>query len=166
MPIYEFYCPPCHTVFSFYSSTIDTVARPACPKCKRAGLERKPSSFATLRHTGESEGDDPLDRLGDDKLEQVMESMAGDLAGLEEGAEDPRALAHLFRKVGEAAGLEPGPRLQEMLARLEAGEDPDSLEDELGDDAEDDSLDDLFRTRKALAARRRKPAVDDTLYFL
>jgi putative FmdB family regulatory protein len=36
MPIYEFYCPDCHTVFSFFSSRIDTAVRPACPQCGKA----------------------------------------------------------------------------------------------------------------------------------
>jgi putative FmdB family regulatory protein len=166
MPIYEFYCPGCHTVFSFFSKAVDTEARPDCPKCKRPGLERKPSTFATLRHGGD-EAEDPLERLGEENLDRVLESMAGDLTGIEEGNEDPRALAGMFRRIGEAAGLEPGPRLAEMLARLEAGEDPDSLEEELGGDFdEEDAMSELFLARKALAQRRKKPRVDDTLYFL
>jgi len=166
MPIYEFYCSDCHTVFSFFSAAIDTETRPGCPKCKRPGLERKPSTFATLRHDGD-DSDDPLERLSEDKLDQVLGTMAGDLAGLDEGDEDPRALAGVFRRLGEAAGLEPGPRLEEMLARLEAGEDPEGLEDELGGDLDEDgdAMSELFRGRRALA-RRRRPRVDDTLYFL
>ena len=90
--------------------------------------------------------------------------------GIDEGVfydEDPQTLARLFRRLGEASGMEPGPKLQEILGRLEAGEDPDDLEAALGDDAdEDESLEDLFRVKRALAERHRRPQVDDTLYFL
>ena len=52
MPIYEFYCPDCHTVFSFFSSAVDTAASPACPRCSRPGLGRRPSRLdgAQLRY--------------------------------------------------------------------------------------------------------------------
>ncbi|XCN71926.1 MAG: FmdB family zinc ribbon protein [Candidatus Electrothrix aestuarii] len=33
MPIYEFYCQDCNTIFNFFSSRINTEKRPDCPKC-------------------------------------------------------------------------------------------------------------------------------------
>ncbi|MFM8396259.1 MAG: FmdB family zinc ribbon protein, partial [Pirellula sp.] len=33
MPIYEFYCPPCHTVYSFLSRRMQVPDKAACPKC-------------------------------------------------------------------------------------------------------------------------------------
>jgi len=63
--------------------------------------------------------------------------------------------------------------MDEMLRRLEAGEDPESLEDDLGDafdegDAEEgaDPLADLFRRKRASRRRRKRPKVDEELYFL
>jgi putative FmdB family regulatory protein len=172
MPIYEFYCPDCHTVFSFFSSAIDTTASPSCPKCGRAALGRKPSRFAALRggqkDTDESADEGPFGDLDDERMERAMEAMAGEMGGMEgDGPEDPRALARMLRKFGDATGLAAGPRMEEMLRRLEAGEDPDALEEEMGGEGEgeDGDLSDFFQVRKAAKAARR-PRVDDTLYFL
>ncbi len=96
-----------------------------------------------------------------------MQAMARELevAGDEE---DPRVVARLLRRFGEASGMEMGPRMEDLLARLESGADPDALEAELGDGLEgDEALEDLFRARKVLAGEiRRRPRVDRELYFL
>ena len=57
MPIYEFYCPDCHTIFNFLSKSINTTKRPHCPKCKGRKLRREVSSFAL---TGRAEEGDEL----------------------------------------------------------------------------------------------------------
>jgi len=174
MPIYEFYCPDCHTVFSFFSSTVDTQASPACPRCARPALGRRPSRFAALSALGksdESEEPSPFGDLDDSRLERAMDSLAGEMEGLSDSeAENPQHLARFFRKFGEASGLEPGPRMEEMLHRLERGEDPDALEEEYGGDpdaSDEEMLSEFFQLKKQAQGRRsRKPAVDDTLYFL
>ena len=48
MPIYEFYCPDCHTIFNFFSARIETEKRPDCPRCGRSKLERRMSVFSHL----------------------------------------------------------------------------------------------------------------------
>lgn len=174
MPIYEFYCPDCHTVFSFFSAAVDTAASPACPRCARPALGRRPSRFAALSSLGKSdEGDEPspFDNLDEARLERAMDSLAGEMEGMGDSeSEDPRHLARFFRKFGEASGLEPGPRMEEMLRRLERGEDPDALEEEYGGDPEtsdEDMFSEFFQAKKEAQARRSKrPAVDETLYFL
>ncbi len=164
MPIYEFYCSDCHTLFNFFSPQVDTRARPACPRCRKAELERRPARFATLRHSTDSD-DDPFSALDDADLDRLMGSMMSDMEGLGD-SEDPRQLAGIFRRFGEAAGMEPGPRMEEFLSRLEAGEDPDELEGEL-DASDDESLEELFRFKQQLAGRSSaRPRVDETLYFL
>jgi len=170
MPIYEFYCPDCHTLFSFFSPSVDTAARPPCPRCGRPELGRRPSTFATLRKAaaaGGEEEDSPLPGLDEERFEGAMESVLGEV---DEGAEDdPRQMARLMRRFTEAAGMAPGPRMEEMLRRLETGEDPEALEDELGDDLgdEDEALGEFFQAKKAVRGRRAgKPRVDKELYFL
>ncbi len=81
--------------------------------------------------------------------------------------EDPRAMGHLMRRFSELTGLELGDQMQEMVRRLESGEDPDALDEEM-DDAfgEDASFDELFKLKKAMRARRERPRVDTELYFL
>ncbi len=178
MPIYEYFCPDCNTVYSFFSSTIRTDASPACPRCGRAGLSRKPSRFAAIsrgaRGAEEPEGgDETLAGVDEQRLEGALEAMAGEMESLGEGAEDdPRQMARFFRRFGELAGLDAGPKMEDMISRLEAGEDPESFEDELGDGSDGGDggsgggLEDFFQARKKLLAARRKPKVDETLYFL
>ncbi|MEZ5312265.1 MAG: hypothetical protein R2862_00750 [Thermoanaerobaculia bacterium] len=43
VPIYEFYCRACNTVFSFFSSRVDPGVRPACQSYGAPELPRKPS---------------------------------------------------------------------------------------------------------------------------
>ncbi|HEX2251763.1 MAG TPA: zinc ribbon domain-containing protein [Thermoanaerobaculia bacterium] len=177
MPIYEFYCPSCDTLFNFFSSSVDTATRPPCPRCGGERLERKPARFATITRSGGGEeggGEEDFAGLGVDE-ERLGAAFEAALAEAEAGGDedDPRQVARIFRRVGETAGLEPGPAMQEMLRRLEAGDDPDRLEEEMGGalagDEEDgelgDPLAELFR-RKRSAARRRAPKRDEELYFL
>ena len=85
-----------------------------------------------------------------------------------DGDDDPKRLASLFRRFGKEAGLEAGPQMEEILGRMEAGEDPDQLEDDLGATFEEDgSMEQLFRFKKGLReVQRRRPNVDEELYFL
>lgn len=174
MPIYEFYCPDCDTLFSFFSQRIDTEARPDCPRCDRTELERRPARFAALTGSATGAGDDEGDDLGElggvdeERLAEAFESAVGEMEGSGADPEDPRQVARMFRRVGEAAGLEPGDRMEEMLRRLEGGEDPERLEEEMGDafddDGDDDPLAELFRRKRR--GGRRRPKVDEELYFL
>jgi putative FmdB family regulatory protein len=165
MPIYEFYCRDCHTVFSFLSRAVSTGKRPACPRCGRPGLRRRPSAFAISKGRKESEGEaeEGLPDFDESKLERAMASMVGEMEHLDES--DPRQAARLARRLYEAAGIPVGGGLEEAIRRMEAGEDPDAIEAELGDALEADPF--AATPEKRLARLRRKvlpPAVDTTLY--
>jgi len=45
MPIYEYYCNKCNTLFDFYSRTFSVEKEPRCPRCK-GKLKKHVSSFA------------------------------------------------------------------------------------------------------------------------
>jgi putative FmdB family regulatory protein len=171
MPIYEFYCRDCHTIFSFFSPTSHVARVPGCPQCQRAKLEKRPSTFATLRSRPggdeEAEGDDPFGGLDEDRVEKAMESLAAEMESLGD-TEDPKALGSLFRRFGDLTGLEPGPRMEEALRRLETGEDMESVESDLDLEDDSDDLSELFQLKSRLLrrARARPPRVDDTLHFL
>ncbi len=163
MPIYEFYCDHCNTIFNFFSRTIDTRKRPQCPQCKIRTLRRQMSAFAV---TGRARGDDDVDDLpfDENKMEQAMQMLAGEAGNLDE--EDPRQAAQLMRKLTRMTGLELGDGMQEALARMESGEDPEQVEEEMGDLLENE---DPFRmgARTGGGSRRRPPPrKDDTLYDL
>lgn len=166
MPIYEFYCPDCHTVFSFFSSRIDTEAAPSCPRCQRQHLGRRPSRFAVLepsRSDDAASEDQLFDGLDERKLEGAMDTLMREMETDGEN-DDPRAMGAFVRRFTELTGLSLGERMEDMVQRLEAGEDPDELEQELGGD--DEALDDFFALKSSLQGRKAKPKIDDELYFL
>ena len=166
MPIYEFYCSDCNTIFNFFSHSIATDASPTCPKCQKAELSKRPSTFATLKYRGEDEPPTPFDNLDETRLENAMATLANEMGDLEE-SEDPRQLGQFFRRFGELSGLEMGPRMEETLRRLESGEDMESLEQEMGGELEDDeSMDEFFKLKRAYLRKKNRPKIDDTLYFL
>lgn len=57
-----------------------------------------------------------------------MESLAdpSSLAGLDEN--DPKSMARWMRKMSSEMGEDLGPEFSEVVDRLEAGEDPESIE--------------------------------------
>ncbi len=168
MPIYEFYCSRCHMVFNFFARRPDTEKRPACPKCKRPNLDRKLSRFAISKGRAEpGEGDDELPPGFDEaKMEAAMAELAQEAEGANE--DDPRQMARMMRKLFDSTGMQPGESMEEAMRRMEAGEDPDKLEEEMGDLFEGDDMPfgEAGGGRKIgrLARKLRPPAVDDTLY--
>jgi putative FmdB family regulatory protein len=161
MPVYEFYCRPCNTVFSFFSRRVDTQKIPACPVCRRP-LKRQLSLFAKGSGQGEPEGGEspPLDEA---RMEKAMAMLASEAERLDEN--DPRQAAQLMRKLSDATGLSLGSGMEEALSRLEKGEDPDKIEEELGGllDGEEPFMD---KGKGPKGRRQPKPRVDETLYDL
>jgi len=162
MPIYEFYCPECHMVFNFFSRTINTEKIPPCPKCDRFELERQMSSFAVLRGVKEDQ-DDGVPDVDESKLEKAMTALASEAERINE--DDPKQAAQLMRKLTHMTGMELGTGMEEALRRMEAGEDPEQIEAEMGDLLEEeDPL--IFQGQKKSSTRKRPPQRDDTLYEL
>jgi putative FmdB family regulatory protein len=161
MPIYEFYCPDCHMIFNFLSPSVDTGKRPDCPRCARPRLERQVSVFAISKGRAEEAGDD-LAGMDESKMEQAMSMLAREAGSLDE--EDPRQAARLMRRLSEAMGMELGPGMQEAMRRMEAGEDPEQIEAELGDVLEGEEP--LFEGQRRRQGRNRPPATDETIYDL
>lgn len=163
MPIYEFYCDDCHTIFNFFSRTINTTKKPKCPKCRNRTLSREISLFAI---GGRAKEEDDMDDLPIDesKMEGAMQMLAREADKIDE--DDPRQAAKLMEKLTDMTGLELGPGMQEALQRLKDGEDPDEIEAQMGDllEGEDPFI---LPTKKGKAARRRlPPKKDETLYDL
>ena len=159
MPIYEFYCKECHTIYKFFSRVINTEKVPACPGCQHGELERRVSTFAMISGEKETSDDLPIDEA---QLEKAMMMLAKEADGLDE--DDPRQAAALMRKLSDATGLNMGPRMEEAIQRLEQGEDPEKIEEEMGDLLEDE---DLFTLAKKIRSESPKtPRVDETIYDL
>jgi putative FmdB family regulatory protein len=166
MPIYEFYCKPCHTVYKFFSQTINTDKIPQCPKCGFDKLQRRPSVFSAITGKGkdekgtDAEGMPPVD---ESHMEKAMSMLAKEADKMNE--DDPKQAANLMRKLTEATGLKMGAGMEEALARLEKGEDPDQIEKELGDLLENEEPF-VASEKKKGSAQKPKARIDNTLYDL
>jgi putative FmdB family regulatory protein len=164
MPIYEFYCPDFHTVFNFFSRRINTEKRPDCPRCRRPELDRQVSRFAISKNRPES-GPDSMPDIDEGKMERAMEALAAEAEGIDEA--DPRQAARLMRKLFDATGMDMGSGMEEAIRRMEAGEDPEAIEEQMGDllDGEDPFSDAVMK-KAGIGKKQRPPARDETLYEL
>jgi len=164
MPIYEFYCEECNTIFNFFSKRTDTDSMPKCPKCKTNPLKRQISLFA---FTGKAKEGSDIENLPFDesKMEQVMGMLAGEAEHIDEN--DSRKAAQLMRKLSDMTGLQLRDGMNEALSRMESGEDPDKIEADMGDiiDSEEPFL---IQGRRGLNVNKKRPEPlrDETLYDL
>jgi len=163
MPIYEFYCRKCNTLYNFFSRSVNTEKIPSCPRCKKVKLQRRMSVFAKISQRNEGAAPEEMPGFDESKMEKAMEMLASEAGGIDEN--DPRQAARLMRKLTDATGLSLGPKMEEALARMEKGEDPEKIEEEMGDSIGED---DLFVMAKKAAKGKRgaAPRVDDKLYDL
>ena len=163
MPIYEFYCEDCHTIFNFFSKTIDTTKIPGCPKCGRQQLARQMSCFAITGKAGEDDGmNDP--GLDESSMERAMQMIAKEAEGLD--GDDPRKAADLMRKLSDMTGMELGEGMNEALSRLENGEDPSRIEAEMGHLLESEDPFIAMTGKKGISRKHLTPSRDETLYDL
>jgi putative FmdB family regulatory protein len=164
MPIYEFYCKDCNTIFNFFSKTINTSKKPKCPKCKTNTLSRQMSAFA---FTGKAAEESDMDDLtfDENKMEQAMNMLAGEADKINE--DDPSQAANLMRKLTDMTGMQLGPGMEEAISRMEKGEDPEKIEAEMGDIMEEEEPF-LFpgKTGSGIKKQQAKPMVDEKLYDL
>ena len=161
MPIYEFYCSRCNTIYNFFSKAVDTEKVPHCPKCKRVKLERRMSIFAKGSGRKDEAADDGMPPIDEGKMEKVATMLAGEAEKISE--DDPRQAARLMRKLSEATGMNLGPGMEEALSRMEKGEDPEKIEAEMGDLLEGEEPF-IFGEKRKKRIRKPRPKVDETLY--
>jgi putative FmdB family regulatory protein len=140
MPIYEFACPKCRVIFSFLSKTLNPDRLPVCPKCGHKRLLKQMSRFAMPKGLKEpaaggpeqEQGEGPMPDLDDPRVMRAMSEMERDMEHMDEN--NPRHMAHMMRKMKDI--LPPGSMPREMdiaIKRLEAGEDPEKIEEDMGD---------------------------------
>lgn len=134
MPIYEYECGRCKRTLSFLVRNIGAHEAPKCPKCGAGDMSRVFSRFATVgpsksKSSSDTAGGGPPD-LADEGGPEGMPDLEG-LEGLDEG--DPRSLARFLRKMENESGEKMDPEMDSVCRRLEKGEDPESIEEDLGD---------------------------------
>jgi len=138
MPIYEFACPRCRKIFSFLSKRVKPERPPVCPQCGNKKLEKQVSRFAMSRkvkepaESGPEGGDLAGPDFDDPRVARAMSEMGRDIEHLDEN--NPRHMAHMMRKMKDLlpAGAVPK-EMETAIKRLEAGEDPEKIEADMGD---------------------------------
>jgi hypothetical protein len=120
------------------------------------------SAFARIGTAEEhADGEDlPID---ESKMEKAMALLAKEADGIRE--DDPRQAAQLMRKFTDATGASLGPGMEEALRRMEAGEDPEQVEAEMGDLIEQEEPF-VFEGKKSGGIKKFRPRRDETLYDL
>ena len=139
MPIYEFACPDCRKIFSFLSKRVNPDRLPTCPKCGNKKLVKEVSRFAAPRGAKEpaaatepADGGPPMPDVDDPRMMRAMSELERDMEHLDEN--NPKHMAHMMRKMKDI--MPPGAMPKEMdvaIKRLEAGEDPEKIEADMGD---------------------------------
>jgi putative FmdB family regulatory protein len=140
MPIYEFACPKCRRIFSFLSKRVKPEHPPLCPKCGNKKLSKQVSRFAMTKSLKEpaastgptGEDGPPMPDFEDPRVERAMMEMERDMEHLDEN--NPKHMAHMMRKMKDL--MPPGSVPKELdvaIKRLEAGEDPEKIEADMGD---------------------------------
>lgn len=132
-------------------------------------MERVLSRFAVTGRAKESE-EGSAEAAEDPRLEAAMAEMEREMAGMDEDNPDPRKMGTLMRKMASLTGEKLPDSMEEMIGRLEAGEDPEALEEEFGDMPELDEFGEAMDdggenspTRQKLRGMRR-PNRDPELY--
>jgi putative FmdB family regulatory protein len=141
MPIYEFACPKCRKIYSFLSKRVNPSHSPACPKCGNKKLSKQMSRFAMTKGLAETaaaggedggEGEPPMPDFDDPKVTRAMSELERDMDSLDEN--NPKHMAYMMKKMKEVmpAGTMPK-EMDEAIKRLEKGEDPEKIEEDMGD---------------------------------
>ena len=135
MPIYEFACPKCRRIFNFLSKRVNPDRLPVCPKCGNRKMTKQMSCFAMPRGAKEpsATGDEaPMPDMDESKVMRAMSELERDMDHFDEN--NPKHMAHMMRKMKDA--MPPGVMPKEIdvaIKRLEAGEDPEKIEADMGD---------------------------------
>ncbi|MBN1180128.1 MAG: zinc ribbon domain-containing protein [Anaerolineae bacterium] len=112
MPIYEYRCQDCQRRVSIFWRTFSEAegGDPVCPRCGGTHLTRLVSRVRMIRASGNlMDADDPsfLDNFDEN---------------------DPRSMGRMMRQMADETGEDLGPEFEEVVGRLESGEDPEAIE--------------------------------------
>ena len=138
MPIYEFACPKCRRIFNFLSKRLNPDRLPICPRCGNKKMLKQMSRFAMTKGLKEpaaksdDAGEEPMPDMDDPRVMRAMSELERDMEHLDEN--NPKHMAHMMRKMKDL--MPPGMVPKELdvaIKRLEAGEDPEKIEEDMGD---------------------------------
>jgi len=120
MPNYSFYCQDCSRSFEIYLTYREYDHRDVC--CPACGSHHVTRKIEKIR----------LAKSEDNRLNDLTDP--SQLDGIED---DPALLGHLMRKMGDELGEDIGPEFNEVVSRLEKGDDIEKIAQEMPDLGED-----------------------------
>jgi len=129
MPIYEYQCEKCKRICNFLVRNVAAHKAPICPKCGHPKMTRAFSRFAPIggsKTQGRKDADDAKQPGGPPAPNGGPMPDMSMLDGVDEN--DPRSMGRALRAMSEQAG-----EMDEVVRRLEAGEDPAKIEEKMGD---------------------------------
>lgn len=134
MPIYEYQCDQCRRILNFLVRNVATHKPPVCPKCGSPRMSRALSRFAAPKG-GKQAAADPTaggpPPGGGADIPPGMEQLLSEAEGMDQN--DPRAMGRFMRKMAAESGEPLPPEMNEVVRRLESGEDPEKIEAQMGD---------------------------------
>jgi putative FmdB family regulatory protein len=111
MPIYEYGCQDCGRKLAVFWRSRADARTPTCQRCGSDNMTRLVSQVRVLRSE-----ESRMDALSDESA----------LAGLDEN--DPRSLGRWMRNMSREMGEDLDPEMEQVVSRLEAGQDPEEIE--------------------------------------
>jgi len=129
MPTYDYRCLDCRKRLSLVQTYAEYGNTPVvCPHCGSANVKRLISRVRVLR------SEDLISRVRVLRSEDArLDSLADpdDWGDVDEN--DPRSIARAMRRMGDEMGEDLPDEFDDVVDRLEAGEDPESVEKSLPD---------------------------------
>lgn len=125
MPIYEYRCQQCGRKQSIFWRSLSAVNETST-KCERCGSKQLTRLMSKVRVVRAGSRNDNSDSAGPSD-----DVMMDEMSNLDEN--DPRALGRFMRKMAAESGEDMGPEFDEVVSRLEKGEDPERIEKDMGD---------------------------------
>jgi len=121
MPIYEYRCQNCQRRFSVFWRTFSSTDndRVVCKRCGSTDIVRLVSRVRVLKSE-----------------EGRMENLADPSSWGDFDEDDPKSMGRFMRKMMKEMGDEAGdlgPEFEEVVDRLEAGQDPEAIEKDMPD---------------------------------
>ena len=116
MPTYDYRCLSCKARFELFMTYAEYDQKKViCPNCGSDQVRRRIGRIRVAKSE-------------DRRLEDLVDP--SQLDGIED---DPKALGRLMRKMGNELGEDAGPEFDEVVSRLEKGEDPEHIEKSMPD---------------------------------
>lgn len=116
MPTYTYHCRECQEYFEIFLTYDEYDQRSVtCPQC---GSEKISRRIEKVRFA----------KSEDSRIENLVDP--SQLEGIED---DPKAMGRLMRRMGDEMGEEIGPEFDEVVSRLEKGQDPEQISREMPD---------------------------------